>query len=181
MKSKQLYFFADKTDVLEILHQFEYDNQDIYYCLAGLFDDSIPEEVDSLITLQNLGIVNHGDWNHIDDYLILPKTNKPLIRVVPQYKGGNKYAIDQLMNTKSVIIKLGGVFKDSVLIGGKIGTISEEIFSLNTFSSFAKIIRKRFTKVGTFYVGKEALKKLREGWRLTTNIRSPSGYDLMEE
>jgi hypothetical protein len=46
------------------------------------------------------------------------------------------------------------------------------------YKLFSNKIKKKFKKIGTFYVGKIAEEKLKEGWRLVTNEKSPREYDL---
>jgi len=67
------------------------------------------------------------------------------------------------------------------LIDGQVGTISDDPHSLELFHLFRKEIRRLFTKVKEFYVGKEAGELLDKGWRLTANAKSPALYDLKRD
>jgi hypothetical protein len=49
---------------------------------------------------------------------------------------------------------------------------------LELFKLLSTKIKKEFKKIGTFYVGKAAEEKLKLGWRLVTNEKSPREYDL---
>ncbi len=178
MRSKQIFFFGLKEDLISIIKFIE-SNFEIKYVSAGLKDE-IPFCIDTLFEdMSNIGNVKYGDWNHNEKYLILPKTKDLVIEDIPQRKGGIKYAIDQKENNESVVLFLGGQHKDNAIIASKIGTISETEFSKNIFKFASKYIKKHFKKINKFYVGTEALKKSRqEGVRLTTDVNSSLEYDL---
>lgn len=181
MSNKQCLFFITKPDVEVLLREVE-NTFEIEYYLMGLFDKQSTIHYSSIFNDPEVGFASFGDWNHIDRYLMLPKNIQLNIRNVPQKKGGIKYAIDQMTNPKSLEIKLGGVYKekDKVIIGGRIGTVSVDPFSLELYNFFSKKIKKEFKKIGSFYVGKDAEDKLDDGWRLVTSIGSPKEYDLIK-
>jgi hypothetical protein len=179
MKSKQIVFFAILSDMEPILKKVE-SSLSVQYFKTGLLDSRDIPHYQSIFDAPDLGFTLSGDWNRTDSYLVLPKTISLNIRDVPQRAGGVKYAVDQSVNGKSVELKVGGIYKDKehILVAGLIGTISEDDFSVDTFKLFSSLIRKEFKKIGSFYVGKSAEEKLRSGWRLVTNDKSPKEYDL---
>src|SRR6185437_7792842 len=144
----------------------------------GLFENSNIPHYDSIFEASSLGFVSKGDWNQIDNFLILPKNTAIKFETAPQKKGGIKYSVSQFGNEDSVVIKFGGVYKEGILVAGRAGTISHGDFSLKLFKEPSSKIRKDFIKVGSFYVGKNALQKLKSGWRLVTMEGSPKEYDL---
>jgi len=152
--------------------------ENIKYYEAGVFDFPDVPCYSTYSLIPNLGQVNSGDWNHCKFYAICPKSNPINKRLIPLKKGGVRYAIYQDNNPRSVILKAGGVFRDGILVAGSIGTISQDAFSMALFNSYAKLIKKNFSKIGTFYVGPNAKLKLQSGWRLVTNEKSPKEYDL---
>jgi hypothetical protein len=180
MSSKQLFFFSDPKDLALVLEPIEF-NENIKYCETGLLDSSLVREYLSLFEIPNIGYVTVGDWNHCKSYLAYGKNDIIQVRDVPQRTGEIKYAVDQKLNPRSVVVKPGGILTDGVLIAGSIGTISNEPFSVNLFKLFAKLIKKNFSKVGAFYVSPIAKKHLENGWRLVTNDKSPKEYDLKLE
>ena len=172
-------FFALISDMEHILKKAE-SSLDIHYFKMGMFDSRDVPHYQSIFDAPNLGFTLSGDWNRIDSYLVIPESAWLDIRDIPQRAGGIKYAVDQSANAKSVELKLGGIYKEreNILVAGRIGTISESEFSLAAFKLFSSLIRAEFKKIGSFYVGKSAGEKLREGWRLVTNDKSPKEYDL---
>ena len=148
----------------------------------GLFDDSPTAKLNSIFDDPKIGTTKFWDWNHIDRYLVIPKTAELNVGNVVQRKGGTKYLVDQLLNPESIELKLGGIYDDveGVLVAGRIGTVSNHSFSLDLYGFIQKNIRKEFKRIGTFYVGADAEKKLDIGWRLVTMINSPKEYDLVK-
>ena len=173
-------FFTTFLDIKPILEKFE-SAADIQYFQAGLFDNQNLKHFNSMIEKSDLGFVQKGDWNYIDRFLIIRKNDLLNIRSIPQKKGGIKYAIDSLANPKSATIKIGGIYKDNILIPGSMGIVSENDFSQYLYKEFSSLIKKECKKIEEFYVGKESEDKLKKGWRLVTNELLSEGFDLKNE
>lgn len=179
MKSKQIMFFTLLKDIEDIIRDFE-SKIEVQYYRTGLLDSKNIPKYYSLFESPNVGYTLSGDWNRIDSYLISKKSTSLHIREVPQRLGEMKFAVDQMKNPKSIEIKLGGIFqeKENVIVAGRVATISEDYDSMELFKLLSTKIKKEFKKIGTFYVGKSAEQKLKEGWRLVTNEKLPREYDL---
>jgi hypothetical protein len=177
MKNKQILIFSEISDIEPIFNEVE-DCMKLHYFKTGLLDDSKIPHYDSFLKFPNLGFVSNGDWNHIDSYLAIPYEKNINVRDIPQKIGGIKYAVDQKINNESVFIKLGGIYNENILVAGVISTISEDEYSLKLFKLFSDKIKKRFSKIGSFFVGNNAKIRLESGCRLVTNEKSPSEYDL---
>jgi|SRR6185437_6375007 len=179
MKSKQIMFFALLVDFEPILKSIE-EMFSIQYYETGLFDSKSTPGYKSIFEVPNLGYTKFGDWNRIDNYLIIPKNTHLKIEEIPQKKGGIKYAVDQGLNHVSITVKLGGIFleKENIIIAGRVATISDYPFSNEIYKAFSRKIKKSFRYIGAFYVGKEAEKRLKEGWRLVQDEERSEEYDL---
>ena len=153
---------------------------DIRYYKTGLLNSKSIPSYNSIFDTPNVGLTSSGDWNRIDDYLVMKKSTLLNIEEVPQRVGGIKFAVDQLLNPKSVTLKVGGIYqeKENIIVAGRIATVSEVNDSNELYKLFSTKIKKTFKRIGTFYVGKIAEEKLKEGWRLVTNEKSPKEYDL---
>ncbi len=179
MKSKQIMFFTLLEDIENIIRDFE-SVIEIQYYKTGLLDSKNIPTYNSVFNTPNVGFTLSGDWNRIDDYLIIKKTLSLNIDEVPQRTGGMKFAVDQGNNPKSIELKIGGIYKEkeNVIVAGRVATISEDSDSIELYKLLSTKIKKEYKKIGAFYVGKSAEQKLREGWRLVTNEKSPREYDL---
>lgn len=179
MKSKQLIFFTVLEDIENILLYIE-STIELQYYKTGLFDNHFCKNYSSIRDIPNVGITFSGDWNRIDNYLILKKSTSLNIREIPQKSGGIKFAVDQLKNLKSIELKVGGIYQtiENVIVAGRIATISEDKDSTELYNLIKTKIKKEYKKIGTFYLGKVAEEKLKLGWRLVTNEKLPTEYDL---
>ncbi len=175
-------FHVFPEDIKPIIEEIE-NEFDIKYYAAGLFDSKEIITYNSLSEDPNLGFARSGDWNDIDEYLIKPKKEVLDIRKVPQRKGGTKYAVDQSINSKSIEIKIGGIYpdKEKVNVAGRVSTISEDPFSKALYKSFSLKIKKRFKRIEAFYIGPKAEEKLKEGWRMVTNEKMSTDFDLVSK
>lgn len=179
MRSRQTMFFTVLDDIDRMLRDIE-ASINIRYYRTGLFDNKSIPVYNSIFDTPNVGITFSGDWNRIDNYLIMKKATPISIREVLQRTGETRFAIDQLNNPKSIEVKLGGIFqeKENVLVAGRVGTTSANEDSNELYKLFTTKLKKEFRKVGTFYIGKETEEKLKAGWRLVTNEKLPKEYDL---
>lgn len=179
MKSKQTMFFAVLKDVEQIFQDIE-TIVDIRYYKTGLLDNKSIPTYNSIFDTPNIGSVSSGDWNRIDNYLIMKKSTSLIVEEIPQRSGGVKYDVNQRLNLKSIELKLGGIYqeKENIIVAGRVATISEDSDSNELYKLFSTKIKKTFRRIGAFYVGKIAEEKLKEGWRLVTNEKSAREYDL---
>lgn len=178
MKSKQMMFFAMLEDIENSIRDIE-SMIDIQYYKTGLLDSKSIPTYKSVFYVPNIGVALSGDWNRLDNYWITKKTTLINVREVPQKTGETKFAVDQMNNPKSIEMKLGGIYREkNVIVAGRISTISEDSDSNELYNIFTTKLKKEFKKIGVFYVGKKAEDKLRLGWRLVTNEKSPKEYDL---
>jgi hypothetical protein len=172
-------FFAVLEDIEQILKNIE-TTIEVHYYKTGLMDSKNIPNYSSIFDTPKIGVALSGDWNKIDNYLVMKKETLLNIETVPQRAGGIKFAVDQLNNQNSVTLKLGGIYNDAenVIVAGRVATISDYEDSNELYKLFSTKIKKEFKKIGTFYVGKKAEEKLKMGWRLVTNEKSPNEYDL---
>jgi len=177
MKGKQILFFCTFDDIKSIVQEIELKFS-FKYIQMGLFDESKIITYESIFDVPEIGFAKYGDWNRDLRLMAVPKTAVVHIREVLQRKGGMKYVIDPLENQQSICFQFGGVFKEGVLVAGKCGSVFLDNFSIEIFKVFSSLLKKKTVKIGDFYVGTEAEKKLRLGWRLVTDMNSPIEYDL---
>jgi hypothetical protein len=177
----QRHFFAMADDLIPVFERAD-KKQPLVYTLAGLFDSPELIHAERGADLPSLrqpapckGTVGRPR------YLVLPRELSVQIREVPQRAGGIKYAVDQLINPDSITISHGGVPEPSILLNGEVGTCTDSEISVSLYRSFANAIGKHFVQVRAFWVGPEAYRLFKNGWRLTGNVDSPREYDLAEE
>jgi hypothetical protein len=150
----------------------------IKYFEMGLFNSKTTNTYNSVFDIQNFGFPKVGDWNRDLRLIAIPKELSLIIREVPQKTGDIKYAIDPFENHVCICFQFGGIYQDGILLAGNCFATSPNDFSLKIFKDFSLKIKKNFKKIGSFYVGEEAEEKLKSGWRLVTNEKSPKEYDL---
>ncbi|MFC5530164.1 hypothetical protein [Cohnella yongneupensis] len=174
--SKEVLFFATKSDIMSGLQKIE-GEYSLKYVRSGLFDNEDVKIYSSALEIEELGYNKSGNGlTHA--YLVMDQSTQLNIRNVPQQRGGMKYAIDQLINTESLLFAPGGLYGDGYLIFGRITTISSLPVGLNFFKEFTKKVTKGFIKIGRYYVGPEAKLLSNERRLITININQSPEYDL---
>lgn len=173
----QVNFFAISEDLRDVLKEawgggiFSIASISVEGGLGIVYEH--PEHVDEL------SVAPSGDQAYEKAYLLVPANIPPLEREVSQRAGGVRSVFDQLSAPESVYLRPGGAHGDEVVIAGQLGTISEAEWSLRLCRVLAKLVRRRFEKVGSFYVGSDAARVLDGGGRLTARVRAPKEYDLI--
>ena len=179
-KSKSIHFFATKRDLEAILALVE-SQRHIKYTEAGMFDTPETTTFASGVQIPNLGLAPSGDHNLEPFWLITDANVKVEMEVVPQRRGGTRYGIDPGLNPESVVIWPGGVFKDSCVIAGQIGTSMINPTSMELLNLFARAIRRQFKRIKSFFVGPEAEQLLDAGYRLTHGVKTARECDLSRD
>ncbi len=95
MASTEVQFFATRADLEEIITAVEAQRQ-LAYVRTGLFDEPTFEPVESLLPIPEIGTAQAGSAVQCPAYLVAARPFAPVVRSVPQRRGGTKYAIDQL-------------------------------------------------------------------------------------
>jgi hypothetical protein len=120
-KSKSVHFHATKRDLESLLAAVE-SKRPLQYVQAGMFDSPEMVVLTSGLQIPNLGFAPSGDSNLEPFWLVTDRDARVEVEAIPQRRGGIRYSIDPGLNPESVVIWPGGVFEQSCVIDGKIGT-----------------------------------------------------------
>jgi hypothetical protein len=102
-------------------------------------------------------------------------------RRVEQFDGRVRFDVDQMLNPDSIVFTPGGEWKKQMIIAGLFATVSSSQPAQQLMRQINGAVRKYFTKINAYWVGPEALARLRSGFRLTMAEQSPPMYDLREK
>jgi hypothetical protein len=166
MEERIIPFFATAGDLASMLSIVE-ATRPLEFAIAGMFEEapaSVLRDVDGR--------------NPFTTYLVFDQGRGIKSRPVLQRHGGTRYAVDQTENPHTVALQNGGAVDDSRLIASQLGTISTDPVSEQLYSLFNEVIRSRFEKIQSYYVGPEAARLLDSGRRLVPSVRAPPTYDL---
>lgn len=177
-KTPQTHIFATRPDIEPGVQRVEAE-MSLQYALADLYEGNRPRVYGSLLRTDELGISRTGVAIRSPIYLALPAGESIHVESVAQRKGGVRYSLTQAGNPRSIAIRLGGIFEDSCLVAGSVGTASEHPASLALYRAYVKHLTKGFRKIRFYLVGPDAARLLQEGKRLVTmGIDEPLEYDL---
>ena len=171
-------FFATPKDILMVLRDVE-ASYPLQYIRSGLFDESERPVFHGFSSLPSLGIAQAGQSHLEPTFLVLPQDDTFKVRTVPQRRGGAKYAVDQQANPGTVAIRPGGLYNDSALIAGMVGTTQHDDKAAKLMKTFSDALKRGgFTKTKSYLVGPEAKKLHSLGMRLTHSVSAPADFDL---
>lgn len=175
--AKPTPFYATRNDLLDWLSAVS-ATRDLAVTEFGTFEEPDVRTV-ALEQAEQLGKSESG--NHLTDttYLIHDVSEAIEVREVPQRRGGVRYSIDQQMNPHTVGLKAGGTFGENVVISGQLGLGTGDPRSDELAALLLREMKKRFSKIKSYYVGAEAASLLDSGARLTINEAASKEYDLV--
>ncbi|HLK19701.1 MAG TPA: hypothetical protein VKT81_12135 [Bryobacteraceae bacterium] len=148
------------------------------YIECGMFEESEPPVYYGYAGISNLGIAETGDANLERTFLVLRNDDLLKVREVSQRRGGAKFAVDQMANPGTVILRPGGRYLDLAFIAGMVGTVHRDLIADELLRAFLKAFRATFTKVRSYLVGPAAKKHLGTNVRFTANIHWAADLDL---
>jgi hypothetical protein len=176
-KSTSHNFFATGNDILNVLRSVE-ASYPLQYVECGLFNESERPIFNGSSSLPSLGLAQAGQAHLEPTFLVMLQGDRLNVRTVQQRRGGQKYAVDQKANPGTVVIEPGGVYKDSTLIVGTVGTVHEDEKAAKLMKAFSSALKQDFTKMKSYLVGPEAKKLYGSGIRLTHSAFAPAEFDL---
>ena len=176
--SRQTHFFATKADLLPRLALIESQRSLKYVRLATYYSSRIPT-YETLLNYQKLGTNTTGDHHSDDLFFVMDKATEVRFEKTRLFLGISAHVINQVTTPETITFQPGGLFKNRYLICGHIGTASDSDISIDLYKHFSTALTNGFEKVGSYYVGENAMELLHTGMRLITmGIDEPTAYDL---
>lgn len=169
--------FATRSDLAQGIAAAESAHR-LHYVLAGLFESPSAVTFASAFEIEDLGVAHYGDSNHEKTYLVADAATEIRSRPVPQRLREIRYSVDPILNPTTFAFRPGGMYRDSTLISGYIGTATADLTSLSLCKMFAEEVIREYVKHNGYYLGPEAARLLSSGFRLTASVNSPAKYDL---
>jgi hypothetical protein len=172
------FFFATPEDLLPVLLSVE-SRCPVAYTLCGHVSEPM---VDPFSTARDLPTLFHPQPFESavagPAYLVTEAGTKVVLRYIRRNDGTERWAIDQLSNPDSTVLRHGGFYGDNVLLVGEIRTAYKTKAAVRLQRAFDGAVRKHFVKIRAYYVGPKAEALLDSGYRLTTAQQSPPEFDL---
>jgi hypothetical protein len=172
------HFYATAADLLPVFEQVE-TKRILQYTRCGNFDAPEVVSFDSGILLPTLHQrLAHESAVAGPSYLISERSTHITARKISLRDGGQHYAIDQLQNPDTTVLLHGGIYKEGVLLYGRVDTASKTKVALQLQGAFNRALQYHFKQIRAFWVGPNAERLLDMGWRLTAAEQCPTTTDL---
>lgn len=173
--AEQQLFFATRDDFLAGFWRFEC-HVSVHYFRAGLFPSPEPERFSKAEDIPNLGVLR-GKRVQKPRFLAMPAEVNPNVRVVPQRRGGELYAVDGVANHAAITLELGGTMEDCLIYGSAQGGL-EHKDSARLWNAFTEYFFAGFQKKKVFWVGPDTMRLFEAGVRLTSSPKADPTMDL---
>lgn len=177
MTGHRIHFYATREDLEPVFRGIE-AAASFRYARTGSHASRAFPEYSSALEIPSLGRATGDQTMACEGYLVVPKEEKIEIREIRLASGGTRYAVDQLVNPRSIVFQSGGLYDVGIMIGGRAATTGQSEEANEIFSLFRKWLKKTFQKRQAFYVGPAAMRLKEEGTRLALGVHSPKEYDL---
>lgn len=172
------HFFATPEDLLPVFASVETRNR-LAYTLMDHIDSPRVVSFLSASEIPTLFQPSPADSSINCPAYLVTRADQPIsVRELPSSAGTRRWAIDQLDNPESTVLWHGGMYGEGVLLSGRVATASTSPTARSLQRAFDSAIKKQFTRIRSYYVGKHAELLLDGGCRLTMSAQSPALYDL---
>lgn len=176
---KYIHFYAFRSDLLLLLDRLE-AQQAVQYTLADTSDSPDLVTWSAAGSIAQLSVARGEQTSLCDSFLLTMPGTQVVVWPVKLNNGEVRYAVDQMLNSDSIVLAPGGEWKDEMLIAGSFATLSSLPNAQRLMKLLRGLMQKHFTKIKMYWVGPEALLRLRSGFRLTIAEQSSPEYNLRE-
>lgn len=173
--SRSVEFFATRQDSLQLLQTLE-ESSPLFYVRWGHYAEPQAPTYSTASEIPDLGVPSRPRKSE-DRYLVFPEQVPVRFRELTGSTGTPEFITEAPAGVPWVHWHSGGLYGKECLVEGIIETALSNPHELRLFDSFYRAIRKRFlriesSKMGTSYVGMEALELLRGRMRFVRNSNS---------
>lgn len=147
------------------------------YVRYGLVDGELCSWT-SAAGIEDFGVAPTGDQASGPQFLLLPADVEPVARVAERRVQGERRVVDRQDNPQSVIVRPGGAFGALAVIVGEVPEVVGDAWSERVVAALRQEVRAFAKELHGFYVGPEALLRMRAGARLTPYVDGDTLYDL---
>jgi hypothetical protein len=179
---RQILFFGLKEDLVTMLELVEQEGRLRFFVAGNSRRREIEHGVpvyDSGAEIPGLGNARADECPLCDSYVVCELETPVILRTLVDCDSEERVLVDQLSNPDSVTFSPGGAWDESVILNGRVATVSDSPPSQALMRRFMNALRKTFTRVGAYHVGPKALSLLKAGARLAcAGVQSPPEFDL---
>lgn len=148
---------------------------------GGIADAPRHRSFESGAGLPDLGKARHESAGACSHYFVFPRGAVVNFRRIDHASGGVTIVVDQFLNPDTVEFSPGGLWRENVLLHGRVATGYRSPETDKLMNAYRWAIKRHFTRVRAFWVGPAAMELLRRGARLTAAEQCPREYDLALE
>ena len=172
------FFFATPDDLLPVLLSVE-ARQPVAYSLCGHIHEPRVVRYYTARDLPTLFLPAPTESAVSGPaYLVTEAGTDVVLRPLSPYEAKDRWAVDQLYNPDSTVLRHGGLYGDKVLLQGEVRAAYKTKVAIRLQRAFDAAIRRSFVKIRHFYVGRQAEALLDSGCRLTAAQQCPKEFDL---
>jgi hypothetical protein len=173
----RILFFAAGDDLRAVLHAVETESP-VKYTQTGRFPTHDPITFLSCAAIPDLGKANASTAGLCTSYLVSEPTETIRIRRIDKGPSDKRFAVDQLMNQKTVVLTPAGCLNSEIVLHGSVATVSKSPEAQVLMRRFLAAFKNNFNRIEEFWLGPQAYALLENGKRLTIAQQSPRDFDL---
>jgi hypothetical protein len=176
---KQIFFFATPADILPVLRRLELNAPLKFVEIGTLLTPNRAIYLQSS-EIPNPGVATHETGSQSQAYMVSYRNTKNDMRVSVTKNGEKRWNLFGADNEEAVSLNMAGLWKTGTLLPGNIAALHKSPAAQQLMKWFLSSLKQEgFTKVRSWWLGKEALEMLKAGKRLTTTAQqSPPEFDL---
>jgi len=176
---KRIFFFATPIDIVPVLARFEAAAPLKFVEMGVTTTPNRPIYLTSS-EIPNPGIATHETGFMSRAYLVSLRDTKNSINTFIDRNGEKRWSLQNSDNEDTVILTIAGLWKTGTLLPGNISTLHANPTAQQLMKRFQSALRREgFSRIQGWWLGAEALERLKAGKRLTvTAEQSPPQFDF---
>ena len=180
MSAKRIFFFFAEADLKTMLRSVE-SAMDVQYLKRGTFPTADIRAITALSSNDNVGVSKWPSSVLGEHWLVGENGGAIRTRQLTARTGEPIFIVDPHVNNEAVVLSIGGEWNGEAILRSEAYIAHDHVISKQIFHLIARSAKSISRRVRGMYVGHEAHIRWQSGWRLTDDVRSPSGYDLHPE
>jgi hypothetical protein len=160
-------FFGTENDIQNGIKPVE-SSRLYHYVRCGLLTNPDIRLFTSLKEVWDDCAIQSDSGDSLRNYLLIVRRNTVIVPGRVQNEPRTGYLIDQFSSVKGIFFAPGGLTSEGCLVLGWFATNSVDRDSIELFRYISRTVQKRFTRVGKYWFGPEALQMARSGRRLVS-------------
>lgn len=175
-------FYATRGDLLALFSAVETMGSLKYlqtgnFSAEGYAGERAAQQLNSGADIVGLGVAGSHSSAGCSQYLVVESSEPIELRRIVAKDGQARILVDQLLNPNSIVVNVGGMYRENVFIEGLVSTTGVTPQAKRLFERWRRQLKRVWVKVGPYFLGPNICQLDVANVRFTVDAMNPRGLD----